>query len=164
MKFPRKLLLTLIVMVAAFAAVACTGETPEDVSTGAGASTSADGKINLNNMTDDQLTETIPDFGGRMVFEFFEYQPYVSIAEFRREIGKYVDDDQVAEYETYIFVPIEINESDAATLAQIPGVDEALAETLISGRPYSSNEAFLTVLGESLASDEVDVAATYLRQ
>ena len=31
-------------------------------------------RINLNDMTRDQLLETIPDFGNRMVREFFEYQ------------------------------------------------------------------------------------------
>ena len=51
-------------------------------------------------MTREQLLETIPDFGNRMVREFFEYQPYVSIQQFRREIGKYVDDEQVASYES----------------------------------------------------------------
>ena len=57
-------------------------------------------RINLNDMTREQLLETIPDFGNRMVREFFEYQPYVSIQQFRREIGKYVDDEQVASYES----------------------------------------------------------------
>lgn len=49
-------------------------------------------KVSLNDMTEAQLTATIPDFSGRMVREFFEYQPYISIQQFRSEIGKYVDD------------------------------------------------------------------------
>ena len=36
-------------------------------------------KINLNDMTREDLLNTIPDFGNRMVREFFEYQPYISI-------------------------------------------------------------------------------------
>ena len=32
-------------------------------------------KINLNDMTREDLLNTIPDFGNRMVREFFEYQP-----------------------------------------------------------------------------------------
>ena len=59
-------------------------------------------------MTREQLLETIPDFGNRIVREFFEYQPYVSIQQFRREIGKYVDDEQVASYESYVFVPVDV--------------------------------------------------------
>ena len=81
-------------------------------------------RINLNDMTREQLLETIPDFGNRMVREFFEYQPYVSIQQFRREIGKYVDDEQVASYESYVYVPVDVNESDAETLKQIPGLND----------------------------------------
>jgi hypothetical protein len=85
-------------------------------STATGAAMTVDGKINLNNMTEEQLMDTIPDFSSRMVREFFEYQPYVSIQQFRREIGKYVDEAQVAAYEQYVFVPVDANEADADTL------------------------------------------------
>ncbi|MEZ4730369.1 MAG: hypothetical protein R3E79_24845 [Caldilineaceae bacterium] len=77
-------------------------------------------KLNLNTVTEDELLTTIPDFGNRMVREFFEYRPYISIQQFRREIGKYVDEAQVAEYEQYVYVPVNVNESDAATVMQIP--------------------------------------------
>ena len=119
-------------------------------------------KINLNDMTEEQLLTTIPDFGNRMVREFFEYQPYISIQQFRREIGKYVDDTQVAEYEKYVYVPVDVDNSDAETLQQIPGIEATLAEALISARPYGSNEAFLAKLAESLTAEQVAAAATYL--
>lgn len=121
-------------------------------------------KINLNGMTQDELTTTIPDFSTRMVREFFEYQPYISIQQFRREIGKYVDDNQVAFYEEYVYVPIDVDASDSATLMQIPGVDDAMAESLMAGRPYGSNEVFLESLAGLLSADQVVVARTYLRQ
>jgi len=60
--------------------------------------------------------------------EFQEYRPYASIQQFRREIGKYVDAAQVADYEKYVFVPIGPNEADEATLLDLPGVDAAIAE------------------------------------
>ena len=37
----------------------------------------------------------------RMTHEFEEYRPYMSIAQFRKEIGKYVDEEEVARYESY---------------------------------------------------------------
>lgn len=37
-----------------------------------------------------------------MVRKFEEYRPYVSIQQFRREIGKYVDEAMVAAYEQYV--------------------------------------------------------------
>src|SRR5689334_22329362 len=82
--------------------------------------TGACAKLNLNSETEAELTTTIPNFSSRMVREFFEYRPYVSIQQFRREIGKYVDASQVAEYEKYVYVPVDPNASDAETLKQLP--------------------------------------------
>ena len=44
----------------------------------------------------------IPGVGPRMRHEFEEYRPYTSIEQFRREIGKYVDKDEVARLERYV--------------------------------------------------------------
>ena len=119
-------------------------------------------KLNLNEVTEDQLLSTIPNFGNRMVREFFEYRPYVSIQQFRREIGKYVSADQVAEYEKYVYVPIDVDAADAETLQQLPGVDATIAADLIAGRPYSSNQAFLTKLGERVSAGDLATAESYL--
>ena len=119
-------------------------------------------KLNLNTVTGDELLAAIPGFGNRMVREFQEYRPYISIQQFRQEIGKYVDDAQVAEYEKYVYVPIAINDSDSATLQQIPGLDAAESETLIAGRPYASSEAFLTKLTDFISAAELETAKTYL--
>ena len=37
-----------------------------------------------------------------MLHEFDEYRPYEAIAQFRREMGKYVDEDEVARMERYV--------------------------------------------------------------
>lgn len=97
-----------------------------------------------------------------MVREFQEYRPYTSIAQFRREIGKYVDDAQIAEYEKYVYVPIAVNEADAATLQQIPGLDATEAGGLIAARPFATNEAFLTALSAYVSADELALAENYL--
>lgn len=122
----------------------------------------ANDKINLNQMTNEQLLATIPNFGSRMVREFFEYQPYVSIQQFRREIGKYVDDAQIAAYETYVYVPVSVDDSDAETLKQIPGVDDSLAAALMAARPFGSNDAFLAKLTELAPAIDPGIAASYL--
>ena len=119
-------------------------------------------KLNLNTVTADELLSGIPGFGNRMVREFQEYRPYSSIQQFRREIGKYVDDAQVAEYEKYVYVPITVNEADADTLMQLPGVDDAKAQELIAGRPYASNDAFLEKLATLVSADEAAAAKGYL--
>jgi DNA uptake protein ComE-like DNA-binding protein len=119
-------------------------------------------KLNLNEATGDDYLAAIPGFGNRMVREFLEYRPYISIQQFRREIGKYVDEAQVAEYEQYVYVPVNVDESDAETLQQIPGLDETIAAELMAARPYGSNEAFLTKLAEYVSAAQLAGAESYL--
>jgi DNA uptake protein ComE-like DNA-binding protein len=121
-------------------------------------------KLNINTASQADFLKTIPNFGNRMAHEFEEYRPYKSIQQFRKEIGKYVDQNQVAEYEKYIFVPIDENQSDAPTLQQIPGLDANEAQALIAGRPYASRDAFLAKLAEKVSADELAIAKTYLTQ
>jgi DNA uptake protein ComE-like DNA-binding protein len=61
--------------------------------------------INLNTATDEQIL-LIPGVGNRMLREFKEYRPYTALAQFHREIGKYVDDKELARLEQYVFVPV----------------------------------------------------------
>lgn len=121
-------------------------------------------KVNINTASEADLLRAIPNLGNRMHHEFEEYRPYRSIQQFRKEIGKYVDQAQVAEYEKHIFVPIDENQSDAPTLQQIPGLDAADAQELIAGRPYASRDAFLSKLTEKVSPDELAIAKTYLVQ
>ena len=62
----------------------------------------------------------VPGVGRRMSREFREYRPYRGMAEFRREIGKYVDDAEVARLEQYVFVPIKLNRASDRALAHGP--------------------------------------------
>lgn len=59
--------------------------------------------INLNTATDDVLL-TIPGVGARMVNEFKEYRPWTSQAQFQKEIGKYVDQKEVARLWRYFVI------------------------------------------------------------
>jgi DNA uptake protein ComE-like DNA-binding protein len=62
--------------------------------------------INLNTATDEEIL-LIPGVGNRMLREFKEYRPYTALAQFHREIGKYVDNTELARLEQYVFVPIK---------------------------------------------------------
>lgn len=121
-------------------------------------------KLDLNTVTEDQLLATIPGFGSRMVREFMEYRPYTTILQFRKEIGKYVSTDVVAEYEKYVYVPVSANDADAATLQQIPGVDATAADALIAARPYADDAAFLAKLKEVAPSVDAALAQSFLAQ
>jgi DNA uptake protein ComE-like DNA-binding protein len=59
--------------------------------------------INLNTASDEDIL-SIPGVGKRMLHEFKEYRPYKSIEQFRREIGKYVDKQEVARLERYVTI------------------------------------------------------------
>lgn len=57
--------------------------------------------IDLNSAAPEEIL-LIPGIGERMLHEFEEYRPYRGMEEFRREIGKYVDDEEVARLERYV--------------------------------------------------------------
>lgn len=57
--------------------------------------------LKLNSASDANI-QLIPGVGGRMAHEFEEYRPYASMEQFRREIGKYVDEEEVARLEHYV--------------------------------------------------------------
>lgn len=59
--------------------------------------------IDLNTASDEEIL-LIPTVGDRMLGEFKEYRPYTSIEQFRREIGKYVDDSVVTRFERYVTI------------------------------------------------------------
>jgi DNA uptake protein ComE-like DNA-binding protein len=59
--------------------------------------------IDLNTATDDEIL-LIPGVGSRMLREFKEYRPYTSMDQFRREIGKYVDEAELARLERFVVI------------------------------------------------------------
>jgi DNA uptake protein ComE-like DNA-binding protein len=59
--------------------------------------------IDLNSASDADIM-TIPGMGPRMLREFKEYRPYKSMEQFRKEIGKYVDEKEVARLERFVTI------------------------------------------------------------
>ena len=59
--------------------------------------------LDINTAADAEIL-LIPNLGNRMLREFKEYRPYKAIEQFRREIGKYVSEAEVARYERYIVI------------------------------------------------------------
>ncbi len=59
--------------------------------------------LDLNSATGDEIL-LIPRIGNKMKHEFEEYRPYRNIEQFRREIGKYVDKEEVARLERYVTI------------------------------------------------------------
>ena len=57
--------------------------------------------VNLNTASREEIA-LIPGMTSRMVGEFLEYRPYENMDEFNREIGKYVDEEEVARFRRYV--------------------------------------------------------------
>jgi DNA uptake protein ComE-like DNA-binding protein len=110
--------------------------------------------FNLNTTAEDDF-KMIPGVGDRMAHEFEEYRPYQSIAQFRKEIGKYVDEEEVARYENYVFVPVELNSASEEDIKALPGVGDRMAHEFEEYRPYESIEQFRKEIGKYVDDDEL---------
>lgn len=110
--------------------------------------------LNLNTATPAQIL-LIPNAGQRMVREFQEYRPYKALAQFHREIGKYVDDTELARLEQYVFVPINLNTASDADIQTIPGVGARMLREFKEYRPYKAIEQFRREIGKYVDDKEV---------
>lgn len=110
--------------------------------------------INLNDVTEAEIL-LIPGVGTRMAHEFEEYRPYAGLAVFRREMGKYVDDGEVARLEQFVFVPLDLNSASSEDFATIPGVGPRMIHEFEEYRPYAGIEQFRREIGKYVDEDEV---------
>ena len=110
--------------------------------------------INLNSASDAKM-QLVPGVDQRMAHEFDEYRPYQSLAQWRREIGKYVDDDELARLEQYVFVPLELNRASEADFLTIPGVGQRMAHEFEEYRPYQSMAQWRREIGKYVDDDEL---------
>lgn len=118
-------------------------------------------QLNLNTASREEIM-LIPGMGNRMVREFLEYRPYTAIGQFRKEIGKYVDDKEVARLEQYVFVPINLNSASDETLLTIPGITPQALRALKDHRPYKSVQEFRAEIGKQVSVKEATRLERYL--
>jgi len=118
-------------------------------------------QINLNTASRDEIL-LVPGMSGRMAHEFEEYRPYESLDRFRREIGKYVDADEVARLEQYVFVPMNLNDAPLEDFSSIPGMTPKMVHEFEEYRPYSSMEQFRREIGKYVDAEEVARLESYV--
>ena len=111
-------------------------------------------QINLNTASDAEVL-LIPGVAKRMLGEFKEYRPYRALAQFRREIGKYVDDKELARLEQYVFVPINLNTASDADILSIPGMGQRMLGEFKEYRPYKAMQQFRREIGKYVDDKEV---------
>ena len=111
-------------------------------------------QINLNTATDEEIL-MIPGTGKRMLREFLEYRPYKTLAQFHKEIGKYVDNKELARLEQYVFVPINLNTASDEDILSIPGMGKRMLREFKEYRPYTNIEKFRKEIGKYVDKKEV---------
>lgn len=110
--------------------------------------------LNLNTAAREEI-QLIPGVGPRMLREFLEYRPYKALAQFHREIDKYVDDQELARLEQYVFVPLDLNAATDADLLSIPGMGARMLREFKEYRPYKAMEQFRREIGKYVSKAEV---------
>jgi len=110
--------------------------------------------LNLNTASKEEIL-LIPGVGNRMVHEFEEYRPYRGLSQFRREIGKYVDDKELDRLTGYVFVPINLNTATDADILTIPGVGNRMLHEFKEYRPYDNIARFRREIGKYVNEKEV---------
>ncbi len=111
-------------------------------------------QINLNTASRDEIM-LVPQMGPRFLREFLEYRPYKSMAQWRREMGKYVKEDEVARMEQYVFVPVDLNTAADADILTLPGVGARMLREFKEYRPWKTMEQFRREIGKYVDAKEV---------
>lgn len=111
--------------------------------------------VNLNLSPREEIL-LIPGAGPRTAREFDEYKPYRGgYAQFRREMGKYWKEDEVARLEQYTFIPIDLNTASDADILSIPGVGPRMLREFKEYRPWRAIEQFRREIGKYVNAKEV---------
>ncbi len=117
--------------------------------------------IDLNDVTNEEIL-LIPGVGNRMLHEFEEYRPYIALLQFHREIGKYVDDEELARLAQYVYVRIDLNSASQEEILSIPGVGPRMQHEFEEYRPYTAMAQFSREIGKYVDDEEVTRLARYV--
>jgi DNA uptake protein ComE-like DNA-binding protein len=70
-------------------------------------------------------------------------------------MGKYVTPEEVARFEQYVFVPINLNTASDADILTIPGLGPRMLHEFKEYRPYRNIEQFRKEIGKYVNAREV---------
>jgi radical SAM superfamily enzyme with C-terminal helix-hairpin-helix motif len=109
--------------------------------------------INLNTGTAPEIL-LIPRVAKRMTREFEEYRPWVSMAQFDKEIGKYVDATEVNRLKQYVFIPLDLNTATDDQFRTIPNLAGNLLREFKEYRPWKTKAQFDKEIGKYVGEKE----------
>jgi DNA uptake protein ComE-like DNA-binding protein len=104
--------------------------------------------INLNTGKAEEFM-LVPGSGKRMSAEFAEYRPWKNWAQFDKEIGKYVGQQETDRFKQYMFIPINLNTANDEVLLTVPGANSRMVGELKQSRPWKTKEQFDKEIGKA---------------
>jgi DNA uptake protein ComE-like DNA-binding protein len=110
--------------------------------------------VNLNTGSADEIL-LIPGAGKRMAREFAEYRPWRNWAHFDKEIGKYVNQDEVNRLKQYVFIPVNLNTATDEDILSIPGAGQRMVREFKEYRPWKAKAQFEKEIGKYVDAKEV---------
>ena len=110
--------------------------------------------VNLNTGTREEIV-LIPGAGTRMAREFAEYRPWRNWAHFDKEIGKYVNQDEVNRLKQYVFIPVNLNTATDDDILSIPGAGQRMVREFKEYRPWKTKGQFEKEIGKYVDQKEV---------
>jgi DNA uptake protein ComE-like DNA-binding protein len=109
--------------------------------------------VNLNTATAPEIL-LIPRIARRMAHEFGEYRPWVSMAQFDKEIGKYVDATEVNRLKQYVFIPLDLNTATDDAFKTIPNLATNMLREFKEYRPWKTRAQFDKEIGKYVGPGE----------
>jgi DNA uptake protein ComE-like DNA-binding protein len=109
--------------------------------------------VNLNTGTREEIL-LIPGAGTRMTKEFMEYRPWKAWAQFDKEIGKYVGQQETDRLKQYVFIPINLNTATDNDILSIPGAGARMVKEFKEYRPWKVKAQFDKEIGKYVGPKE----------
>jgi DNA uptake protein ComE-like DNA-binding protein len=110
--------------------------------------------VNLNTGTREEIL-LIPGAGTRMAREFAEYRPWKTWAQFDKEIGKYVGQQETDRLKQYVFIPVNLNTASDEDILSIPGAGPRMVREFKEYRPWKTKGQFEKEIGKYVGAGEV---------
>jgi DNA uptake protein ComE-like DNA-binding protein len=118
--------------------------------------------LNLNTCTPEEIL-LIPR-ARRMRIEFPEYRPWKTVAQFDKEIGKYVAQTpgELDRLKSYVFIPLSANAAADADFMTIPMLTPAILKAIKDGRPWSSADQLEAAIAKATNAKDAARIRRYL--
>jgi DNA uptake protein ComE-like DNA-binding protein len=109
--------------------------------------------LNLNTATGPEIL-LVPRISKRMTREFEEYRPWVSMAQFDKEIGKYVGAEETNRLKQYVFIPLDLNTATDDQFKTIPNLPGNMLKEFKEYRPWKTKAQFDKEIGKYVGAKE----------